>query len=388
MGIDVNSLVCKNCGAPLVIPDNCNGRVFCASCGTQCIISGLNLNSEVTAKENINSGIGFKTNPKEISNVIADFFFHAEYMPIDVFDETVITSVKKFMVPAYLFHCNSMATYTYEDGIAKTRQVVKTTKDGKAVVRNQNYTDWVRNSEVASVNRYVAVVGNKEYGEVADNVYGEIDPSNLTDIEYLEIPADCKTLKFNIPSAAAFRTTAEPLLKDALEAEAMSNLLGRNYRYFKMGQSSVQKDEEIRVLLSLVAADFTYKNYSGTAYIGGAGKAFVTGDPPEDYDRRASEMQYIEERKKIKSKDTPYLIGGLIFLALAIMTAFVFPEGTIVSVFLLMPPAGFFLYRAHKLSKQIKQQRAEADAKIKSVKGEQEQIYKAFKQSSGTLNGL
>lgn len=79
--MQVRDFHCNNCGAPLSIPKNSKGKVVCPSCKTECIIEGLVKNSEIQAKEDINSGIPLVADQSVLHECIVNILTSSPCMP-------------------------------------------------------------------------------------------------------------------------------------------------------------------------------------------------------------------------------------------------------------------------------------------------------------------
>ena len=291
MKYDVNakSLNCPNCGAPLSIPKNTTGVVYCESCGGRCVLSGLNVNDEILKKNNINSGIPLQESSDKIHTTIVDFITTSKNFPIDVLENAVITEEKHLCVPAYLFTCSAFASYSYEAG-------------NRRVSNGKSYTEWTQMSAIANDTKTVVVCGNSKYMDVINSFYSNLDPARLIDVEELNYPDDADAETFNVPYASAFSTYVKPAIDNSIKETALSTLKGRSYRNFTIGQPNIQKEYEARISLGLFLVTLEYKGQAIYFYFNSDATSFMPcATAPEDYARTEYIKSLRQQRSNIRS---------------------------------------------------------------------------------------
>jgi len=392
--VDVTNLVCPSCAAPLVVPPNCNGRVFCSSCGAQCVITGLELNSEITKKSNINSGVPLSADAGDLNISLVNSIKTSQCLPVNFFRMSRVVLWSRMMIPVYLFHCNAMASYSFDNGVQRTRQVAYTIS-GNTHFRNENYTEWTRNSEVASVSDYIVASGNKKYKNVISNLYGDLKVSNLVDVERLQFPADCKTLEFNVPSAAAFSENAENKMRSLAMAAAQRNLSGNNYRNLNINSCSTQKDEEIRILVGINHVVYEYNAKRYEVYFSADGsKSCVIDNPPVDYSRISAYKMIDERRKNVKDDHNGFNALGVLSIVGAFFSASLLTSTEVSTNIFGLVLIAAFVFGAVKAFKKAKSEkeagnkaRAEIDRDLRALNQEAEVAVTEFTRDGGMLRG-
>ena len=283
--VDIRSLNCPSCGAKLNITRSFTDVVFCESCGTKCVISGLNVNEEILKKNNINSGVPFSGTPEKIHGAIFGFITTSKNFSIDVLQDLEIVEVKQIIVPAYLYTCSAFATYTYEAGNDRVQNQVVSV-NGQVVNKQKKYTEWTQMSSIANDTRTVVVCGNKAYMEVINRFYGTIDPQKLVDVEDLSYPEDITTESFNVPEATAFSQNVKPAFSGFINQSARAALQNRKTRNFQIGQPNIQKEYEARISLGLYYVKCLFKNRSIDIYLNAdVSEYYSKTNPPQDIAR-------------------------------------------------------------------------------------------------------
>ena len=303
MNYDVKAkgLNCPNCGSKLNIPKNTTGIVVCESCGTRCVLSGLNVNDEILKKNNINSGIPLVEASGKIHDAIFSFITSSKYFSIDVLQNIEITEERRICVPAYLYTCSAFASYQYEAGNQRQRDNVVGAR-GTVVTTHQNYTEWTQMSSIANDTRTLVVCGNNKYMEPINAFYSNIDPSRLVDIEDLDYPEDTETESFNVPYASAFSTYVKPAINAALKDNVFKALQHRNWRNLLIGQANIQKEYEARVSLGIYLVKFTYNKQEFTMYFNSDGSNYLIDvGYPEDTARLDYVNRLVAEKNQITS---------------------------------------------------------------------------------------
>lgn len=372
----VRDFRCNNCGAPLEIPKNSKGKVVCPSCKTECIIEGIVKNSEIQAKENINSGIPLQASASILNQRVVDALTHSPYMPLDVLEKAVVVKEEHICVPAYLYYCNAMASFTYEAG---NRREHKTAfeRDGRTRVEREEYTEWTQMSSTASATATLIASGNREYSEIVQNLYMNLNTNKLIDVEDLEYPFDVETLSYNLPQSAAFNEYVMPYMEQLLEHEAVDSLQGKKYRNLSMGGSNVQKDEIIRIFLGIYHIVYEYNGKQYSLYATGDGQNFIYDGFPVDEQRR----QFLEEKQasmnNVKNRHDGFKIGAIICGILSLFTYGITLIGTIVCVI-------FYV----KFKKEYDSASFKAQQEINEFAEQVNQVKQAFLQKGQPLQGI
>lgn len=374
--LQVRDFRCNNCGAPLEIPENSKGKVVCPSCKTECIIEGIVKNSEIQAKENINSGIPLQASKSILNQRVVDALTHSPFAPLDVLEKSVVVKEEHICVPAYLYYCNATASFTYEAG---NRREHKTAieRDGRTRVEREQYTEWTQMSSTASATASLIASGNREYGEIVQNLYMNLDTNKLIDVEYLEYPFDVETLSFNLPQSAAFNEYVMPYMDQLLEHEAVDSLQGKVYRNISMGGSNVQKDEIIRIFLGIYHIVYEYNGKQYSLYVSGDGQNFIYDGFPVDEQRK----QFLEQKQasmyNVKNRHDGFKIAAIICGILSLFTYGITLIGTIVCVI-------FYV----KFKKEYDSATIKGQQEINAFADQVNQVKQAFMQKGQPLQGI
>lgn len=372
----VRDFRCNNCGAPLEIPKNSNGKVVCPSCKTECIIEGIVKNTEIQAKENINSGVPLQASKSMLNQRVVDALTHSPYVPLDVLEKAVIVKEEHICVPAYLYYCNAMASFTYEAG---NRREHKTAieRDGRTRVEREQYTEWTQMSSTASATATLIASGNREYGEIVQNLYMNLDTNKLIDVEDLEYPFDVETLSYNLPQSAAFNEYVMPHMEQLLEHEAVDSLQGKVYRNLSMGGSNVQKDEVIRIFLGIYHIVYEYNGTQYSLYVTGDGKNFIYDGFPVDEQRKQLFEQTQASMYNVKNRHNGFKTAAIICGILSLFTYGISLIGTIVCVI-------FYV----KFKKEYDNATTKGQQELNAFMDQVNQVKQSFMQKGQPLQGI
>lgn len=374
--MQVRDFHCNNCGASLSIPKNSKGIVVCPSCKTECVIEGLVKNSEIQAKENINSGISINADSRILHQRIINAMTASECMPLDVLEKAIVKKEEHICVPAYLYYCNGMASFTYEAG---NRREHKTAIDlgDKTRIEKEEYTEWTQMSSSVSATATVIASGNKEYSSVIQKLYMHMDPNRLIDVEDLEYPYDVKTASYNLPQSAAFNEYVKPYMDGILEEQAVNSLNGKTYRNISMGGSNVQKDEIIRIFLGVYHITYEYNGKEYSAFISGDGQNVVYEDVSVDLNRQRLFEEKQTALASVKNKHKYFKWGMIICTVVAIFTMGISLIGTVIC-------AVFYF----KFKKEYNNTQSTCQQEIDAIKDESKRVKEAFIQKGQLLNGI
>jgi len=374
--MQVRDFHCNNCGAPLSIPKNSKGKVICPSCKTECIIEGLAKNAEIQDKENINSGIPLVASGTTLNQCVVDVLTASEYMPLDVLEKANVLKEEHICIPAYLYYCNAMASFTYEAG---NRREHKTAIDlgDRTRVEKEEYTEWTQMSSTASTTETIIASGNREFGALVQKLYMHLDPNSLIDVEELDYPFDVQTCSYNLPQSAAFNEYVKPYMDSVLEDKAMESLQGKTYRNISMGGSNIQKDEIIRIFLGVYHIVYEYNGKQYSIYVTGDGQSYIFDDVPIDTQREQILNEKNAAMSGIKNKHKWFFYGIIIFTIAAIFTMGITLIGTIICC--------IFYF---KFKKEYNTKKTVCQQEIDAFKAQSDQAKRNFIQKNQPLNGI
>lgn len=363
---------CSSCGGSMQSSGHSNGKVVCPWCNTECVIDGLIKNAEILAKENINSGVSIDLEKKVLNSKVIDALTSTgSTFPLDILESGTVVMKKHICVPAYLFYCNGMASYTYEVAVERERTSGGEVKGNKVKYTTETYTEWLPMGGTATTSGSVIVSGNRNYTEIINRIYAGYNANNLVDIESLVLPTDVETLSFNLPQPAAFSEYVNPRMEAMLVASAENTLHGKKYRNFTLGGCNIQKSEVLRLSLGIYQIAFQYNGKIYTLFMAGDGSAYYWDEQPVDQERvRFYEDKIAAEKKRAKS---PFLVLAIICTVLAFFTY---------GIALL--PGGLFGYLHFKRKSERKNIQAKIDAFIAEANNKKQQ----FVQNGRTISGL
>ncbi len=321
--ININSLKCSNCGAPLVMQQSSLRRVICPYCGSENIIEGAEKNTEILSKENIMGGVPLELSDPQIHKMIVDQLCKSECPPLDVFTETNVKKVRKIIVPAYWFdNCTGSGTAQYEKGVEREHQeIVGKGNDMRTVTKK--HIEWTPMSMAINDTSDFIVSGNKEYSEILRMLYLNKQNPDITDIEEIDYPAESIALKYNVPDAVVFNQYIKPIMENVIEAKAKSIISGDNVRNIQLVGTSIQKGEMRRISIGIYEIIFEYKGREYKLYFSNNGENVLFDALPVDNERK----ELIQQKEKaIRSFHSPLAIlftvlgsigcglGGLLFI--------------------------------------------------------------------------
>lgn len=367
---------CNNCGSPLSIPNNSKGIVVCPSCKTECVIEGLVKNSEIQAKENINSGISINADISTLHTGVIQAITSSMYMPLDALEKTVVTKKEHICIPAYLYYCNGMASFTYEAGNEREHKTAIDRGD-YTTVEKERYTEWTQMSSSVSTTATVIASGNREYASIIQNLYMHLDPNTLIDVEDLEFPYDVQTLSYNLPQSAAFNEYVKPYMDQKLKEQVDVSLNGKTYRNVSMGGSSIQKDEIVRIFLGVYRITYVYNGQEYVSYVSGDGQRFINGETPVDPERQRIYEEKMAAMSSVKNKHKYFMIGMIIFTIAALFTMGITLIGTVV--------CGVFYF---KYRKEYKAAQSVYQKELDDMQSETLQTIRNFLDKGQPLHGV
>ena len=274
--VTAKSFCCSGCGAPLKIPKNSKGHVQCPSCRNDCVLEGITRNAEVAAEDNINSGFPLDASPAVLHRQLVSHLYESPYIPLDVFDKTVVVREDRYCVSAYCFDCSASSGSAYFTGT-------------------------------------VFAPGSKYMATQIAYLYAHSDTSKLVDIKELEYPVDVETLGYNLSHLAAFKDYVKPLVEKALLTNTKSFV--RNLSM--TGGSKIDKDIT-RVFLGLYHVVYNYGGQEYSMWTTGDGLKNCYDKLPIDLKRKA-----VYDEKKASAAGSKKKLGcaayiGTIVLAIII----------------------------------------------------------------------
>lgn len=374
--VRVKDFHCNNCGAALNIPKNSKGKVTCPSCKTECVIEGLVKNAEIQAKENINSGIPLAADKLLLNQCVVNVLTDSACMPLDVLEKAVVISEEHICVPAYLYYCNAMASFTYEAGNLREHKTAIDLGD-KTRIEKEQYTEWTQMSSTASTTATLVASGNREYSGIIQRLYMHLDPGKLVDVEELDYPFDVNTVSYNLPQSAAFNEYIKPYVDSLLEEKAMESLQGKTYRNITMGGSNVQKDEVIRIFLGVYHIVYEYNGQRYSVYVTGDGQNYIYDDAPVDNQRQEMLNEKQTAMSSIKNNHKWFVWGMIICTVLALFTSGITLIGTVICAVL------YFKFKG-----DYKKQQATCQQDMDAFYAEAEQAKQNFLQQHRPLQGI
>ncbi|MCQ2427849.1 MAG: SdpI family protein [Clostridia bacterium] len=315
--VSASALKCSACGAPLPLPNNPQGKVFCEYCGTANLIDmGNAKNREILEKNDINSGIPHAMSPAGIHEKLVSVLTGPTAMPLDVLEKANVIREEHICIPAFMFYCNAMASYNYDAGNIRERQEVV---DNKVVTKQ--YTEYTQMSGIANVSKNVIASGSEKYTDLIKSLYSGMDGSRLVDSELLEFPSDTEYGTFDVPEAAVFSSQVQPAVNAALREAALDSLSGKDYKNLSVGGSNIQKEMK-RIYLAVYKIVYEYREQVYTVFIDGDGKQSLWTKVPIDEARQTELNTYTEGRDKVSKTHRLFSFGAIIAGILGLILTF------------------------------------------------------------------
>lgn len=367
MASEVKSFCCTNCGAPLEVSKGHGGKVTCPYCKTVCVIEDFTQNAQIKEKNNINSGLPLTVPQDRLHTLILKELTAEPGMPLDVLENVTVQKEEHLCIPAYVFYCNAMGSFTYEVGNERKRVVDK---------KEETYTEWSHQSSMTSAAHTVIVSGSKEQEELVETLYADLSPSSLVDVESLDFPADTESFSYDLPEVAAFSQYAKPVVEKQLQKQAEQQVAGGQTRNFNMGGINVQKDSAVRILLGVYHLVYTYQDQTYEIYVSADGGKHIASGHPVDAGRKEKYAALQKEIKELDGRGVGMILLGII----ALLAAFAFWPLLILGAILLV-------VGVRRTLKYIKL----ADAKKEELKEFMDQRSNAinnFAQCGKPLNGV
>ncbi len=302
----VTDFKCNNCGAPLIVPKNAR-KVICPYCYTECNVEGNVVNAEVLNKENIAGGLVHCVSDAMIQKAILDAVAKSESIPLDVYDNMQIVSVKRVAIPCFWFdNVSGTGTCSYERGIDREQQVIKGSGEN---LRSETrvVTEWTPQSFSVNASYDFIVSGNKEYESALNNMYiSEVDP-DVVDVDEMDFGADVQILPFNNPEGTAFNRQVKPFMEGILQNRAADQLPSDGkYRNVSFAGASVHRDTVKRIMVGLYHITYTYGGETYTLYLNHDGSSSCYDKIPVDPARKAQIEQKQAEINAMRAN-----VGGL-----------------------------------------------------------------------------
>lgn len=367
MASEVKSFRCTNCGASLEVPKGAGGKVTCPYCKTVCVIENYTQNAQIKEKSNINSGLPLTASQEQLHSIILRELTTEQAMPLDALENVIVLQEEHLCIPAYMFACNAMESFTYEVGNQRERVV-----DNK----KETYTEWSQMSSMASATHTVVVSGNKEQEELVQELYWDLSPSSLVDVEELEFPADTENFSYDMPEVTAFSQYAKPEIEKQLQAQAKQQLVGKQIRSFNMGGVNIQKDSTVRILLGVFHLTYSYQDRTYELYVSADGSKVIASGHPVDTARKQLYETLQKDLEQLKgsgcgvlSCGIAALIGGIFFTPLLFLAAILILVG---------------IRNLVKVSSAESAKKAE----FKEFTSQKEEVVRAFIQRGKPLNGV
>jgi len=390
----VRDFRCNGCGTPLKIPKNSKGHVKCPSCKTECVIQGLVKNSEIAAKENINSGLPLSVDSATLHRKLVSSLCDCAALPLDVFEKAEVVREERYCIPAYIFYCNGTASYTYDKGVDRT-QTYTVDLGNRVETRDKTHTDWQPVSSNVSITKTIFAPGEKKMASDISLLCKGDDEKitrNLVDIEELEFPHDVVTYDYNLPQPVAFTDYVQPIVDDLLKEKAKNSLVGK-VRNFSMGGANIQK-EITRVFIGLYRIVYTYEGKEYDVRVLGDG-SFYTYNRPVDEQRQKT----IDEKKRaiasVPANNLKKMIIGVVIGAIGAVISFLIGLNAglggwiALGVFaLLITLLSIKIPSVNKAGRERDEQRAKAKEELNEFENRLPNIVKQFKEQKKALRGI
>jgi hypothetical protein len=402
---DVKSFKCK-CGAPLELKPGVR-IVKCDRCGTDNVIEGLQKNTQMAEKENINSGYMLSATPERLHSNMLDALYNASCVPTDILTDGEIIAEEHHYVPSYLYYCNASAAFTYEVGVERTQYVPVTSGGGKnssvhttvKAITNIEYTPM---SGQANITCTVLAPGNRQLADPVNKMYARnFDTNKLVDYDEMtpSFTATMTTHEFNIPKNTAFSEYIKPSTDALLQADAQRTLQGKNVRNVSMsGGSRIDKEEPTRVFMGLYKLLLRYKGKDYSLWNSSDADRWLyeTAMPVDEQKKRniAAKQQEMEQAVAAvpPPKTLPYTLGKI--GSIVLFAILLFAASGLAILWIALGITGFVVFNmlGGKVTKQyneyVESIRSGYQAQIDAIESETRRAIDAFRQQNKRMRGV
>ena len=280
---------CHSCGFPLEASSVSQNRIKCPKCGVVNVIETAKSPSGFDS-ESIAGGFPLTAGGAAIhKGIVAWIIANKETTPTDIFEHLRITGVERLYLPCYLFDCYSSIHYSYQ--IGNTRE--RTRKISESFDRLETYTEYTHQNDDYDFSDVVLVSGCLQYSDKIQALYnGDINVSNLTDVDNLKRPADVKELSFDVSFSSAQEEAkaivgkrSQGLIVDLLKRCDYKDLHVRDD--YRVEYSSAPK----RILAPLIHVTFAYNDQMGDLWLSGDAERVIEDHFPKSYSYRKSHSE-------------------------------------------------------------------------------------------------
>ena len=397
---------CDGCGSSLEIPKNVRSTVKCKFCGTECVLDGIVKNTEIAAKENINSGISLSASPAKLHRQLVSRLYESPYIPLDAFEKIEVVCEEHHCVPAFCFECYGTMSFSYEDG--QERKQTYTVGSGENIeVREKTYIDWSTVSNEVSITKTMFVPGENQLAKFVENLYMPLDAkqlsNQLTDIENLIYPANVETYRFDLPESTALNYYVRPHMKYLLETDVKIALRSKSMtRNLSMMGSNIKQDMK-RVFLGLFRVGYNYNGQEYSMWATGDAERIWYGDLPFDPLRKQAldeKNAALSAAKNLEKKGVGWLVLGLVvFVIAAFVLWFNYIDGyghellpwallTTAGAILLAMLIPSYSKKAKEHNKQVSNVQMEAQNDLAAFEGQLADVKQQFQSKKKALRGI
>jgi hypothetical protein len=246
-------------------------------------------------------------------------------VPLDILEKAVVTKEEHICIPAYVFKCSAIGTYTYEVGHERERVSSVKLENDQVRVENEKYTEWTPKSGTVSAEAEFVVPGNKVSAPIITYFYKEGTWGHMYSCSF---PPDTQTLAFDISDWDARYDYVKPYVDHLLREKAANSLKGiPQYRYLSMGTSDIDYDCE-SILVGFYHIVYEYNGNEYSMLVTNDGRSYYPGSVPLDDQREQirKEKQGVIDRVKHLKKCFKILavpaVIGLILLRILLTVKF------------------------------------------------------------------
>lgn len=385
MGIEVKRITCSGCGAPLEMPQSgAIRKIKCPYCDTETIISNAEHNLEILNKRNILGGLKFDMLDAGIHHMIIEMLSMASSAPLDVYENCVVKSVNKIIIPAYWFdNCTGMGTAQFEKGMEKEYNEI--VGQGEYMHSEKRYrTEWFPMSSAVSATSDFVVSGNKEYSSLFETLYSNIHSPNIIDVEQLDYPADCITPDYDIPDAVVFNTSVKALMENTVREQANRTVGGNKIRNLQITGISIQKGDVRRISVGIYEIVVEYGGTDYKLYLSNNGSTYTYTSLPSDQNRQLHIDQINQAIKDADTSRRKILLGTTITLAVLGLILLIFIVGVVFLIAALVVGLVFYM----PVEKEYRAKKKELEAEMNSLMGEFSTVKQNFKDRKVALAGV
>ena len=323
--VNLVGLICGSCGARLPEPGNgiYSKRVKCEYCGTLHLIDSYagvgGAESLYTAKAMTGMNFAVDSDTEDlIREKVKKYLMTSKCVPLDVFSDGEIVSVRRIGIPAYWYDdCTIRGHIIYE-------------KRYTYVTYHEEGSEWRPHTMDVSEVRDFIVSANRKYDEIIKAFYYGKDLRGWQDVSYLDELSVEDIQEVDTPAGSAFLANIHPelepwmleLAKEKLlpKADEQKTFLGMSIntdeiRNIQVSGVENSKSEPKMIWIGICEVLYQYKEEMYSIYLSHDGRRIWSAELPVDEQRsqriQEARMRASEMDSQLHRIEIGYTIGTL-----------------------------------------------------------------------------